>query len=211
MRTTIAVLLVTAALTVSPDTAQRLEIIGAWTLNHDLSTKPPEGGDRLPEGRPQGAGGRGGFGGGGRGGGGFGGRGGGGGMGGATGQMSEGDRQKLQATIRRLRDAPERLTITHDGITVAFADGDGRTWKTTADGKKQTMLTGDGEIQIKAKIDGAQLIVEESIGGRGTLIYTYAPTEDAGTRRLSVKVKLEGGNSPRPIPEMTRVYDALEQ
>ncbi len=194
------------------ETPQTLEIVGAWTLNHDLSTSPED----IASGRDgsRAGGGSGGFGGGGRGGGGFGGggRGGGGlgGRGGGMGQPSEEDRQRMQALIRRLREAPERLTITFDGKTVAFANGDGRTWKVTTDGKKQTILTGDGEIELKGRIEGPKLIVEETVTGRGKLLYTYAPAEDAGTRRLSVQVKLEGGNMARRVPEMTRVYDVLE-
>jgi hypothetical protein len=176
------------------ESASQLEIIGAWTLNHELTTKP----DETSAAREAAGGGRGGFGGG------FGGRGGG------MGQPSEENRQRMQAVLRRLREAPERLTITSDGQTIAFADGDGRTWKVTTDGKKQTMLTGDGEIEIKARIEGPKLLVEETISGRGKLHYSYAPAEDAGTRRLSVQVKLEGGNSQRRSSEMTRVYDILQ-
>lgn len=186
------------------ESAQTLEIVGAWTLNRDLSTKPED----IAAGRDgsRAGGGRTGAGGGGRGGG-FGGLGG---RGGGMGQPSDEDRQRMQAVVRRLREAPERLTITFDGKTVAFANGDGRTWKVTTDGKKQTILTGDGEIDLKGRIEGPKLIVEETVGGRGKLLYTYAPAEDAGVRRLSVQVKLEGGNIARRVPEMTRVYDMLQ-
>jgi hypothetical protein len=173
-----------------------LEIVGAWTLNHDLTTKP----DEIVPAREGGAGS-----------GGFGGRGGGFGRGAGMGRPSDDDRRRMQAVLRRLREAPERLTITYDGKTVAFANGDGRTWKVTTDGKKQTMLTGDGEIEMKGRIEGPKLIVEETVGGRGKLVYTYAPAEDAGMRRLSVHVTLDGGaHLGRRAPEMTRVYDLLE-
>lgn len=185
------------------ETAQPLEIVGAWTLNRDLSTKPEDVADPR-DGSRAGRGGAGGGFGGGRGGGGSFGRGGG------MGQPSEEDRKRMQAVARRLREAPERLTITYDGRTVAFANGDGRTWKVTTDGKTQTRLTGDGEIDIKGRIEGPKLIVEETVGGRAKLVYEYAPAEDAGTRRLSVKVKLDGGSVARRVPEMTRVYDAIE-
>lgn len=173
-----------------------LEIVGAWTFNHDLSSKPPERGERDESSRV-GAG-RGGFGGG---------------LGGLRGggmSVSSDDRQKTQAVLRRMREAPERLTITSDGKTIAFADSDGRTWKVTTDGKKQTILTGDGEIELKGRIDGAKLIIEENILGRGRLLYTYAPAEDAGTRRLAIQVKLDSGRLAEHMPEMTRIYDMVE-
>lgn len=177
------------------DRPQTLPIVGAWTLNRDLSTAPDMATDPSVAGgstRVSGPGG------------GFGGRGGGG-----LGGRSDEDRQRMAATMRRLREAPERLTITYADQTVAFADGTGRAWKVTTDGKKQTSLTGDGEIESKARIDGARLIVEETISGRARLVYTYEPVEDAGVRRLSVHVKLEGGG-PKRAPELTRVYDAID-
>ncbi len=176
---------------------QTLAIVGAWTLNHDLSTKPEDIASRREGSRAGG-------------GGGFGGRPGGFGRGGGMGQPSEEDRLRAQAVLRRMREAPERLTITYDGKTVAFANGDGRTWRVTTDGKRQTILTGDGEIDLRGRIEGPKLIVEETISGRGKLLYTYAPAEDAGMRRLSVQVQLESGNASRRVPEMTRVYDILE-
>lgn len=196
MRTHVAVLALAAALilpfhlaawvTAPAGVAPPLPVVGAWTLNRNLSSAPPEPGSG-GGGRP--AGGRGRFGGG-------------------TSQPSDTDRLRRQATLRRMREAPERLTITYDGRTVAFADGDGRTWKATTDGKKQTILTGEGEIDLKARVDGEQLIVEEKISGKATLIYTYAAVTDAGVRRLSIRVALEGNTGSRGTPELTRVYDA---
>jgi hypothetical protein len=174
-------------------TPHTLPIVGAWTLNRDLSTAPDMATDPSVAGGNTRVSGPGGFGG----------------RGGGLGRRSDEDRQRLAAIMRRLRDAPERLTITYADQTVAFADGSGRVWKVTTDGKKQTALTGDGEIESKARIEGARLIVEESISGRARLVYTYEPVEDAGIRRLSVHVKLEGGG-PKRAPELKRVYDAVE-
>lgn len=228
MRTTTLALLCSAALIFpldpgvlaaqsAPAAAAALPIIGAWTLNHDLTPQPP---DRTsgapPDGQSRGGGGRGGFGGRGGGRGGFGGGMGGGGFGGGGrgmgggGRMSPEDRAQLMATMRRMREAPERLTITEDGGVMAFADDAGHSWKVTTDGKKQTLLTADGEIETKAHLDGAKLQVEEKLA-RGKLLYTYevAP-DDTGVQRLAVHVKLDGGGAGgRTPPELTRVYDLV--
>lgn len=211
MRTSVLALAIGAALTATTITTARatartappqsigttgvpttLPIVGAWTLNRDLSTAPDMATDPSVAGGNTRVNGPGGFGG----------------RGGGVGRRSDADRQRMAATMRRLREAPERLTITYADQTVAFADSIGRSWTVTTDGKKRTALTGDGEIESKARIDGARLIVEETIGGRARLVYTYEPVEDAGVRRLSVHVKLEGGG-PRRAPELKRVYDAM--
>ena len=124
-------------------------IVGAWTLNKDLSQLSPE----RPQGDDQrGRGGYGGHhGGGGRGGGGRGGSGGG--FSGGPGAGGSPDAQRRQAdAVRAIMEAPERLTIVRTESLVIITTGDGRTTRLSPDGKKiKDESTG---IERKTKWDG---------------------------------------------------------
>ena len=189
------------------------ELVGAWTLNRELTPIPDQrerDRDRAP--RPPG-------GGGGRGGppmgGGFGGGFPGGGMGGGRGP-SESDMRKLEAVRSRLQDIPELLVISVDGTSVQIVDGHGRTANLRADGKSQDRVTGDGEFKSKTRFDGPRLIVEEDFGGPKT-ITTFEPLQSSEGRRIQVTVRAEGMKMPGPPgrgepdtqrpPSMVRVYD----
>lgn len=191
-------------------------IAGAWTLNAELSDKPPA----PPEGDGRGRG-RGGPDGGGRrgGGGGFGGGfgGGRGGFGGPRGAGPAGnpeDMQRRRDAMRDLFDAPERLTITSTGSMVIVTTGDGRTTRLAPDGSKiKDDSTG---IERKTRWEAGKLVSEISgvIGGRVT--ETYAVQPDSG--RLEIVLAMQGGdggqNGRGPGPEgrgpRRRVYDRKE-
>ena len=201
--------------------AAELSVVGAWTLNKDL-TPMPDGNRRPPEG---GRGGQRGPGGGGRGG--FGSRGGPGGGG-----PSEEEMHRMQAIRDRLTEIPDRLIITRTATTVTIADGFGRTATLNTDGKKQPRLTGEGEFSSKTQFDGVRLVM---LGLTGiTLSYSVITTlepvlEEGEISRLIVTLKLEdmrgggGGHGGPPPgrghggpagversgpPEIKRVYDA---
>ena len=214
MRYAIAISL---ALALTPLRTAELTVVGAWTLNKDLTPMPD--GNRRPEG---GRGGPGRPGGGGRGG--FGGRGG---PGGGQGPSEE-EMHRMQAIRDRLTEIPDRLIITKSATTVTITDGFGRTWNLNTDGKKQERLTGEGEFSSKTHFEGARLVVEDDFKGP-RVITTFEPTLEGGEiSRLIVTVKIEnmqrgggggrggppggrggpeGGQRPGP-PEVKRVYDA---
>ena len=128
----------------APDSAG--SIVGAWTLNKDLSDRPQ---DREAD-REDRQGGRrsGGFG---RGGGGFGrgglGRGGGGDRGG--GAPSPEDMAKMRDALRDIMNPPDRLTITQTDHMVIMTTGDGRTTRLSTDGK--TIKDESTKIERKTK------------------------------------------------------------
>jgi hypothetical protein len=169
------------AILLTPVHAAELTVVGAWTLNKDLTPMPD--GNRRPSDGARGGQGRGG--GGGRGG--FGGRGGPGGSGGP----SEEEMHRMQAIRDRLTEIPERLIITRTATTVNITDGTGRTWNLNTDGKKQERLTGEGEFSSKTHFEGAKLVVEDDFKGP-KVITTFEPTLDGGEiSRLIVTVKVE--------------------
>jgi hypothetical protein len=222
-----ALLVALTALTLISPTldAAELSVIGAWTLNRDLTTIPESDDPRRP---PEGNR-RGGFGGGGgRGGGGIGGGVGGGiggrglgGFGGGNGP-SEDELHKVEVIRRRLGEVPMRLLITRNGDNITIVDELGRSYTLKADGKKQERVTGDGEFTSKTRFEAAKLVVEEDFGGP-KLITTYTPVLEGGELlRLEVIVKADnmpgaarerlearrGAGGRGGPPEVRRVYNA---
>jgi hypothetical protein len=183
--------------------SDRTSITGAWTLNTDLSDKPPASGERGDRGDRAGDDGsrrRGGYGGGGMGGGMRGGGMGRGGMGGGRGNPD--DMARMRDAMRDVMNPPEHLTITQTETMVVITSQDGRTTRLSPDGKKiKDESTG---IERKTKWDGAKLVSEISGLGPGKMTETY--TVDEEHHRLHVAIQMEGG---RAQPRTTnRLYDA---
>ena len=177
-------------------------IVGAWTLNKDLSQLAPErqqGDDQRGRGRS------GGRRGGGRGGGGFGRGGSGGGFsGGGRGASSDEQRRRTEA-VRAIMEAPERLTITRTESLVIVTTGDGRTTRLSLDGKKvKDDSTG---IERKSKWDGSMLVSDITGAGPGTITETYAIEQEHG--RLNVTVQTENSRGPNG-GSVHRVYDRAQ-
>jgi hypothetical protein len=193
------------ALTAIPRAAE-LTIVGAWTLNRDLSTMPDE--REMPHaprgggGRPSGLGGLGGLGRGGN-------------------SPRDDEMHKALVIRRRMTEIPLRLIISRNGDSVTLVDEIGRSQTLKADGKKQDRLTGDGEFTSKTRFEGTRLVVEEDFGGP-KLITTITPLLEGGELlRLEVTMKAESmpgagrarlgraGSAELPDrPGIRRVYDA---
>lgn len=174
-------------------------IVGAWTLNKDLSDPPPSSGERGTgdTGRRGGQGyGRGGFGGGMRGG-----RGGGMGGGRNGGGMSPEDAQRMREAMREELTAPDQLTIVQSESMVLITSQDGRTLRLSPDGKK--VKEENTKIERKTKWDGGKLVSEVNGLGRGKITETYSV--DPETRRLNVTLEMEGGRGQART--VNRVYD----
>jgi hypothetical protein len=175
-------------------------IVGAWTLNKDLSQLAPE--------RPQGDGQRSRGGSGGRRGGGGGGigRGGSGGgfSAGGRGAASDEQRRRTEA-VRAIMEAPERLTITRTESLVIVTTGDGRTTRLSPDGKKiKDDSTG---IERKSRWDGNKLVTEITGAGPGKITETYSIEQEHG--RLNVTVETENSRAPNG-GGVHRVYDRAQ-
>jgi hypothetical protein len=175
-------------------------LAGAWTLNKDLSDKPPSGGEEHEgrEGRRSGGTGgghRGGFGGGG-----FGGGGSGGGGRGTDGRNPE-DVQRMRNALRDELQPPEHLTIVETGATVIMTAGDGRTTRLSADGKK--IKDESTNVERRTKRDGGKLVSEVTGLGSGKITETYSVDDEH--KQLRVTLEIEG---PKRKATTTRVYDA---
>jgi len=180
-------------------------IVGAWTLNKDLSDtgqgRTNSDGQSGDTGRPN----NGGFGGGRRrggfGGGGFG-RGGGGSGGGQQPQNTE-EAQRMRSAMRDEMQAPDHMTIVQTDTTIIITTMDGRTTRLSTDGKKvKDESTG---IERKTKWDAGKLVSEVSGLGPGKITETYS--FDAELKQLRVALAIDG---PRKT-SLTRVYDLDSQ
>ena len=197
-----SLLLVPPPGTAAAQPAGRDALVGAWQLDYDLTSTPPDI-DPAPvdDGkRPRaGIGDVGGRFGPGRMGGSFGG-----------GQAGAHERQKMRTLLRRAGDAPARLTLVMDGARVLLTDGQGRTTTLTTDNRPRPVVTVDGEADVRARWQDDALVVEEDFGSRMKLIYHHAATTVGETRQLRVTVAIEGVPSGRDrggSPVLTRVYN----
>ena len=175
-------------------------IVGAWTLNRDLSDTGQGNGNGQNDGDNPGRQGSG-YGGGRRRGGGFGGGGfgrGGGGFGGAQPQNTEAA-QRMRSAMRDEMTPPDHMTIVQTETTIIITTMDGRTTRLSTDGKKvKDDSTG---IERKTKWDGGKLVSEVNGLGSGKITETYSV--DAELKQLRVALAVDG---PRKMA-LTRVYD----
>jgi hypothetical protein len=178
-------------------------IVGAWTLNKDLSQTPQDQtqGDQNGTQRGYGGGGgrRRGMGGGGFGGGGYGGR------GGARGNPDDIARQRQ--ALRDILQAPDRLTITQAESMVIMTTGDGRTLRLSTDGKK--VKDDSTKIERKTKWDGGKLVSEINGAGPGKITETYSI--DPEHYQLVVAVHVDNSRMPKGAGDVRRVYDLVPQ
>jgi hypothetical protein len=174
-------------------------VVGAWTLNKDLSDTPS---DQSSEGRQE-RGDSGGGGGGRRrgGGGGFGRGGGGGGFGGGQGAVRADPEQaaRLRDAMRDIMNPPGHLIIVQTETMVIVTGPDGRTTRLSPDGKK--VKDESTKTERKTKWDGAKLVSE--ISGLGPRKITETYSVDSERHQLHIDVQVE----QRPDP-IHRVYDA---
>jgi hypothetical protein len=183
-------------------------IVGAWTLNKDLSDAQgatSQRGDRSgPGGGSGGRRGGGGYGRGGRGGGGFGGGGfGGGGRAGGGGNPD--DMRRMRDAMQEILEAPDRMTITQTESMVILTTGDGRTTRLSTDNKKvKDDSTG---IERKTHWDKDQLVSEISNAGPNKVTQTFLVNPDS--HRLTVT--FDFGNGDKGRPPSHRVYDLQQQ
>ena len=185
-------------------TASQPSLVGAWTLNKELSDPPQgrSGGDGRDDGQTGQNGRRGGGGGGGRrrGGGGFGGGGGGFGGGGGAGANQE-DAQRRRNALRDEMEAPGHLIITQSAPTVIMTAGDGRTTRLSTDGKK--IKDESTKVERKTVWAGGKLVSEVEGLGRSKITETY--TVDGEKQQLHVSLAIDG---PQRKTTVNRVYDA---
>jgi hypothetical protein len=181
----------------------RTSIVGAWTLNKDLSDQVGSGdqGSSGGGGSNRGNGSGGGYG---RGGGG--GHHGGGGMGRGGGgnsvqAMDPDQAARMRDAMRDLTGSSQHLTITKTDSLVLITGADGRTTRLSPDGKK--IKDDNTKIERKTRWDGDKLVSEINGVGKGKATQSFVV--DPETHQLRIVVQMDNGSGqPRTI---THVYD----
>jgi hypothetical protein len=180
-------------------------LVGAWTMNSDLSDARPDRGDGNPRDRGDDGGRRGGRGGYGGGRGGFrGGFGGGGNRGGGGGRMNPDDAARMRDAMREVTNPPDRLTIVQTGALVIITGGDGRTTRLSPDGKK--VKDDNTGIERKTRWEAGKLVSEISGLGPGKMTQTFSVDPESHQLKVTVEMENRGGRSNQPRT-ITHVYD----
>ena len=166
-------------------------LVGAWTLNKDLSDGPA---GRLRDSRDDEERPRRGDGGGFRRGGGLGGarRGG---RGGDGSGRADGDPEQIARMRDAARDiltAAPHLTVVQSENMVIITTGEGRTTRLSPDGKK--IKDESTRIERKTRWEGGKLVSEISGLPAGKVVETYAV--DADRRQLHITLQNDGGRTP---------------
>ncbi|HEY1913019.1 MAG TPA: hypothetical protein VGG73_19000 [Vicinamibacterales bacterium] len=184
----------------------KTSIVGAWTLNKDLSDQADNGDQSSGSGSSSGSNRGGGSGGGyGRGGGGGGGRHGGGGMGRGGGNSAPAtdpeQAARMRDAMRDLTTSSQHLTITKTDSLVVVTGADGRTTRLSPDGKK--IKDDNTKIERKTKWDGDKLVSEINGIGKGKATQSFVV--DPETHQLRIVVLMDNGSGQSHT--ITRVYD----
>lgn len=110
--------------------------------------------------------------------------------------------------VQSLRQAPEELRILLDDRSVTIRDETERELVLTTDGEKIREEVGALRLDRKAEWDDRDLVVEEKVGGGGSLRLTYR--YDRTLKRMTVLARYSGPRYPEAV-ELRRVYDRVEQ
>ncbi len=94
--------------------------------------------------------------------------------------------------VHALFEAAERLTITEDGDAVTMVDGEGRSEKLVANGKKEQHLVGNTQAELKTTWQDGRLVSDIALGNnlyvqtdhrRGDGVRRRAPAHHRAERR----------------------------
>lgn len=147
---------------------QASAIVGAWTLNKDLTDKP-DGRDHedAPRGRADGSGRRG---------------------------VDRDAMTRVRDAMRDIMNPPEHLTIVDSGSIVILTGTDGRTTRLAPGGRKiKDENTG---IERKTRWDGGRLVSEISGAVPGKVVETFEVNPER--HQLTITMQMDGGRSGQP-------------
>jgi hypothetical protein len=172
-------------------TPTKSDLVGAWTLNADLTDKPApraetDDSDRGRDGRGRG----------------FGRRGGGMGPGGIR---RGGDPQaaaRLREALRDLAVPADHLTIVETASMIIITSSEGRTTRLAPDGSK--VREEHTNIERRTKWDAGNLVSEISGLGPGKITQTFAVSPETHQLRVTLVVEGRANEPPRTI---SQVYD----
>jgi len=127
-------------------------------------------------------------------------------QGGSSQEPNQQDQEQIEALTARLRYPPTRLTIAQSGATVTFTAPQNDSRSVDVNGRKTKTTLGNSEIEVSARYEGPQLVIEESPGKGRTITWTYAVLPS--TRQLLVRVAISRAPGELGAFEIKFVYDA---
>jgi hypothetical protein len=118
--------------------------------------------------------------------------------------MSDEQRQRMRQTMRLAFQAPAAFTIAATDSTVTFVSDSGQALVLYSDGRKlKQNADSGGAVDIKARWQGNDFVVERKVSGGGKVTEDYLRSQDG--KQLFVIVSFDAGH--RSI-DFRRVYDA---
>jgi hypothetical protein len=127
-------------------------------------------------------------------------------QGGSNQEANRQDQDQIDALTARLRYPPTSLTIAQSGTTVTFTDPQNGSRSVDVNGRKTKTTLGSSEIEVSARYEGPQLVIEENPGKGRTITWTYAVLPS--TRQLLVRVAISRAPGELGAFEIKYVYDA---
>ena len=121
--------------------------------------------------------------------------------------MTDEQRARLHETMSLALDAPQVLTLSQSDSTMIIAPDTGAELELHADGRKlKQTVQGGGDIEIKARWQGYDFVVERKVSGGGKVTEDYLRSQDG--KQLYVIVNVEG-NHGRSFT-FRRIYDMAD-
>lgn len=118
--------------------------------------------------------------------------------------MSDDQRRRMHQTTELAFQAPALVTITETDSTVTLTADSGQALLLYADGRKlKQSVDSGGDVEIKARWQGNDFVVERKVSGGGKVTEDYLRSPDG--KQLFVIVSLDAG---RRSVDFRRVYDA---
>jgi len=119
--------------------------------------------------------------------------------------MSEEQRARMRQTMALAFQAPPAITISADDSTLTVTPDTGAALTLYGDGRKiKQTVEGGGDVEVKARWQGNDFVVERKVSGGGKVTEDYLKSQDG--KQLFVIVSFES-NRGRTL-EFRRVYDA---
>jgi hypothetical protein len=120
--------------------------------------------------------------------------------------MSDEQRARMRQTLQLAFQAPATLVIAETDSTLGFTPDSGVALVLYADGRKlKQTVEGGGDVEIKARWQGNDFVVERKVSGGGKVTEDYLRSRDG--KQLFVIVALD--NVRGRSVEFRRVYDAV--
>ena len=120
--------------------------------------------------------------------------------------MSDEQRARMRQTLQLAFQAPATLVISETDSTLGFTADSGAALVLYADGRKlKQTVEGGGDVEIKARWQGNDFVVERKVSGGGKVTEDYLRSRDG--KQLFVIVALD--NVRGRSVEFRRVYDAV--